>query len=132
MYIIGRYREEDRDRNRQLLLILAPTDFLSQVQPERSVHTIFFTLYKHSLINRHIYLFLYDPLYFQQTIRFNAIQFNVMLNVRRKVYGILNKLVIFKLVPYWPNRQCYLAGSSKKAPRIWIFSMAMGADYIFI
>ena len=25
--------------------------------------------------------------------------------------------------------QCYLAGSSKTAPRILIFSMAMGADY---
>ena len=27
--------------------------------------------------------------------------------------------------------QCYLAGSSKMAPRILIFSMAMGADYSF-
>jgi hypothetical protein len=33
-----------------------------------------------------------------------------------------------------PNRlnwQCCLAGSSKMAPRILIFSMAMGADYSF-
>ena len=27
--------------------------------------------------------------------------------------------------------QCYLAGSSKTAPRILIFSIAMGADYSF-
>ena len=34
----------------------------------------------------------------------------------------------------WPNGlnwQCCLAGSSKMAPRILIFSMAMGADYSF-
>ena len=30
-----------------------------------------------------------------------------------------------------PNWQCYLAGSSKMALRILIFSMAMGADYSF-
>ena len=29
------------------------------------------------------------------------------------------------------NWQCCLAGSSKTAPRIFIFSMAMGADYTF-
>ena len=29
------------------------------------------------------------------------------------------------------NWQCCLAGSSKTAPRILIFSMAMGADYTF-
>ena len=40
--------------------------------------------------------------------------------------------------PIWPiflvdrlNWQCCLAGSSKTAPRILIFSMAMGADYAF-
>ena len=33
--------------------------------------------------------------------------------------------------PNWPNRQCCLAGSSKTAPRILIFSIAMGADYSF-
>ena len=27
--------------------------------------------------------------------------------------------------------QCYLAGSSKKAPRILIFSVAIGADYSY-
>ena len=32
---------------------------------------------------------------------------------------------------YWPNWQCCLAGSSKTAPRILIFSMAMGAEYSF-
>ena len=31
----------------------------------------------------------------------------------------------------WLNWQCCLAGSSKTAPRILIFSMAMGADYSF-
>ena len=30
-----------------------------------------------------------------------------------------------------PNWQCCLAGSSKTAPRILIFSIAMGADYSF-
>ena len=30
-----------------------------------------------------------------------------------------------------PNRQCYLAGSSKTAPRLLIFSIAMGSDYSF-
>ena len=29
------------------------------------------------------------------------------------------------------NRQCCLAGSSQRAPRILIFSIAMGADYTF-
>jgi hypothetical protein len=29
------------------------------------------------------------------------------------------------------DRQCCLAGSSKTAPRILIFSIAMGADYSF-
>ena len=31
----------------------------------------------------------------------------------------------------WPNWQCCLAGSSKTAPRILFFSIAMGADYSF-
>jgi hypothetical protein len=31
--------------------------------------------------------------------------------------------------PNWPNWQCFLAGSSKMAHRI--FSIAMGADYSF-
>jgi hypothetical protein len=33
--------------------------------------------------------------------------------------------------PNWPNRQGCLAGSSKTAPSILIFSIAMGADYTF-
>ena len=33
--------------------------------------------------------------------------------------------------PNWPNQQCCLAGSSQRAPRILIFSIAMGADYSF-
>ena len=31
----------------------------------------------------------------------------------------------------WAHWQCCLAGSSKTAPRILIFSIAMGADYLF-
>ena len=30
----------------------------------------------------------------------------------------------------WPNQQCCLAGGSKTAPRILIFSIAMGAEYL--
>ena len=36
-----------------------------------------------------------------------------------------------KMGPNGLNWQCCLAGSSKTAPRILIFSMAMGADYTF-
>ena len=36
-----------------------------------------------------------------------------------------------KLGPNRPNWQCCLTGSSKRAPRILIFSIAMGADYSF-
>ena len=36
-----------------------------------------------------------------------------------------------KIGPNWPNQQCCLAGSFKTAPRILIFSIAMGADYSF-
>jgi hypothetical protein len=36
-----------------------------------------------------------------------------------------------KIGPNWPNWQCYLAGSSKMAPRILIFSIAMGANCSF-
>ena len=36
-----------------------------------------------------------------------------------------------KIGPNWLNRQCCLAGCSKTAPRILIFSIAMGADYSF-
>ena len=32
---------------------------------------------------------------------------------------------------WWIGCQCSLAGSSKTAPRILTFSMAMGADYSF-
>ena len=31
----------------------------------------------------------------------------------------------------WPNWPCYLADSLKTAPRILIFSIAMGAEYLF-
>jgi hypothetical protein len=36
-----------------------------------------------------------------------------------------------KIGPNWPNRQCCLAGSSKTASRILIFSIAIFADYSF-
>ena len=36
-----------------------------------------------------------------------------------------------KIGPNWPNRQCYLAGSSKRVPRILSFSVAMDADNSF-
>jgi hypothetical protein len=39
--------------------------------------------------------------------------------------------IYLKIGPNWPNRQCCLAGSSKTAPRIFIFSIAMGADDSF-
>ena len=39
--------------------------------------------------------------------------------------------IYLKIGPNWPNWQCCLAGSSKTAPRILIFSIAMGADYSF-
>jgi hypothetical protein len=39
--------------------------------------------------------------------------------------------IYLKIRPNWPNWQCCLAGSSKMAPRIFIFSIAMGADYTF-
>ena len=31
----------------------------------------------------------------------------------------------------WSNWQCYLAGSFKIAPRIFIFSIVLGAKYLF-
>ena len=36
-----------------------------------------------------------------------------------------------KIGPNWPNRQYCFAGSSYTAPRILIFSIAMGTDYSF-
>ena len=36
-----------------------------------------------------------------------------------------------KIGPNWPNWQCCLAGNTKTAPRILIFSIAVGADYSF-
>ena len=38
--------------------------------------------------------------------------------------------IYLKTGPNWPNRQCCLAGSSKTAPRILIFSIAMGAEHL--
>ena len=35
--------------------------------------------------------------------------------------------ICLKLGPNWPNRQCCLAGSSQRAPRILIFSIVLGA-----
>ena len=39
--------------------------------------------------------------------------------------------IYLKIGQNWPNWQFCLAGSSKRAPRILIFSIAMGADYSF-
>ena len=39
--------------------------------------------------------------------------------------------IYLKIGPNCPDQQCYLASSSKTAPRILIFSIAMGADYSF-
>ena len=39
--------------------------------------------------------------------------------------------IYLKIGPTWPNWQCCLGGSYKTAPRILIFSIAMGADYSF-
>ena len=39
--------------------------------------------------------------------------------------------IYLNIGPNWPNWQCCLAGSSKRAPRILIFSIAMDADYTF-
>ena len=35
-----------------------------------------------------------------------------------------------KTGPNWPNQQRCLVGSSKTAPRILIFSIAVGAEYL--
>ena len=54
-----------------------------------------------------------------------------------KILGAVLKVPETAL-PVWPNFevngldwQCCLAGSSKRAPRILIFSIALGADYSF-
>jgi hypothetical protein len=39
--------------------------------------------------------------------------------------------IYFKIGPNWPNQHCSLAGSTKTAPRILIFSIAMGANNSF-
>jgi hypothetical protein len=39
--------------------------------------------------------------------------------------------ISLKIGPNWPNRQCCLVGSSKTAPKISIFSIAMCADFSF-
>ena len=44
---------------------------------------------------------------------------------------MLNAFLFLKIGLDWPNWQCCLAGSSKRAPRILIFSIAMGAEYLF-
>ena len=51
-----------------------------------------------------------------------------------KIQGAVLELPIqpiyLKTGPNWPNQQCRLAGSSKTAPRILIFSIAMSAEYL--
>ena len=44
---------------------------------------------------------------------------------------LLIKPIDLKDGPNWPNWQCCLAGSSKTAPRILIFSIAMDVEYSF-
>ena len=39
--------------------------------------------------------------------------------------------IYLKIGPNWPNRRYCLAGSSKTAPGILIFSIALGADNSF-
>ena len=52
-----------------------------------------------------------------------------------KILGAILELPIQPIWPIftvnWLNWKCCLAGSSKMALRILIFSMAMGADYSF-
>ena len=49
-----------------------------------------------------------------------------------KILGALLELPANLIIgPDWPNWQCCLAGGSQRAPRILIFSIAMGADYTF-
>ena len=38
--------------------------------------------------------------------------------------------IYLKIGPNWPNWQCCLAGGSKTAPRIFIFSIVLGAEYL--
>ena len=38
--------------------------------------------------------------------------------------------IYLKTGPNWPNQQCCLDGSSKMAPRILIFTIAVGAKYL--
>ena len=50
-----------------------------------------------------------------------------------KILGAVLELPALPIQPIYlkigPNWQCCLAGSSKTAPRILIFSIAMGIDY---
>ena len=52
-----------------------------------------------------------------------------------KILGAVLELPALPIQPIYlkigPNWQCCLAGSSKTAPRILIFSIAMDADYLF-
>ena len=55
---------------------------------------------------------------------------------KMKILGAVLELpakqpIYLKIGPNWPNRQCCLAGSFKMAPRILIFSIALGADHSF-
>ena len=40
-------------------------------------------------------------------------------------------IIYFEIGQNWPNQQCCLAGFYKTAPRILIFSIATGAEYLF-
>ena len=43
------------------------------------------------------------------------------------IYCVYN-VIYLKVGPNWPNRQCCLAGSSQRAPRIFIFLTVLGAE----
>ena len=55
-----------------------------------------------------------------------------------KKIKILGAILELPALPIWPNYelngldwQCCLAGSSKRAPRIFIFSIVLGAENLF-
>ena len=63
--------------------------------------------------------------------------FLVIMIEKMKILGAVLELpalpilpIYLKTGPNWPNWQCCLAGSSKKANRILFFSIAMGAEYL--
>merc|ERR1711894_738018 len=62
--------------------------------------------------------------------------FHIRTNKKMKILGAVLELPAKQhcqsspFGPNWPNWQCCLAGSSKTAPRIFIFSIVLGAKYL--